>query len=681
MPGKPNERPLDAHNARPGDGRGASGQALILALIALASAIPRLALGASQFIEYDGYWHIFIAQQDRWRNFWADIGANAHPPLFFLLMKAVLVVTRAHGPLIYRSISLVTGVASVYLVGRIAWKITNSDVRAYQTALAYGLALPAIIISCEVRSYMLGAFFVLLSFDCLVDLTRMEKPAAETRLRIGFAAWTILACLSHYYAFFYAGAAMLLLIARRRANWKTEAATCAPVVASILALYFLHARKLAVVLAHLLPFYLNGAEHESAAAFLVRNWKNLLNLFSPFTIGTNAAALGMLVLAIGSGIWLARSLTVRIAALMLGMIALAGLAGKYPFGGDLRQQYLLFPFLVLCAAILVERIAGMMSRFVPPYGRTTANFIVIAAIVWISAVQYNGYPKVSKDIGSDEMRIFNRLEPAPKAVFLDQYNLILFYISHHMWKWTSEKPPQPIAGTDVYRLRRGGEEMVVFRDKTDWNIDPTDPAVFARLAQCIRAENIPEISVFSPRQSPPREPYSDVRLTRRTLVKDAFDAGLCVNREKMNSVGWYATFRMSGCPPPDVNPLQVTGTFDNDSEDIDYYGKWHHGDFRQAASGTTTYTDTPGASAKLSFEGTEITWVYAQAFNRGIAEVRLDGQSRGEVDLYNPKIGWQMRRTFGGLAAGKHTFEVRVTGRKDAGSTAANVDIDELIAR
>jgi hypothetical protein len=53
----------------------------ILIFIALAAALPRLLLGASQFIEYDGYWHVFIAQQDNWASFWADIYANAHPPL------------------------------------------------------------------------------------------------------------------------------------------------------------------------------------------------------------------------------------------------------------------------------------------------------------------------------------------------------------------------------------------------------------------------------------------------------------------------------------------------------------------------------------------------------------------------------------------------------------------------
>ena len=89
-----------------------------LVFTALAAAVPRLLLGASQYIEYDGYWHIFIAQQDNWNRFWLEIYANAHPPLYFLLLKAALRL--GHSLIVYRSISLLTGIGSVALVGWIA---------------------------------------------------------------------------------------------------------------------------------------------------------------------------------------------------------------------------------------------------------------------------------------------------------------------------------------------------------------------------------------------------------------------------------------------------------------------------------------------------------------------------------------------------------------------------------
>src|SRR5262249_21790624 len=125
--------------------------AIGLALIAIAAAAPRLLLGSAQFIGYDGFWHVFIAQQDRWPAFWADIYANAHPPLFFLLLKPVLHL--GHSLLVYRSISLMAWIASVFPFGWIAHRVLSSDVRAWQSTLVYGLAMPGIIMSCEVRSY------------------------------------------------------------------------------------------------------------------------------------------------------------------------------------------------------------------------------------------------------------------------------------------------------------------------------------------------------------------------------------------------------------------------------------------------------------------------------------------------------------------------------------------------
>lgn len=663
-----------------------------LILIALASAVPRLWLGASQFIEYDGYWHVFIAQQDKWKNFWADIYANAHPPLFFLLLKFLMMFGRS--VLLYRSISIATGVASVFLVGWIAWKVTRSNMRAYQAALAYGLALPGIIVACEVRSYMLSAFFVLISFACLLELAGPENPKFETRWRTGFAACAILACLSHYYAFYYAGAAILLLGIRavfERARWKAEAATCVPVIGSVAMLYLGHARNLATILPHLLPYYFNPAGQETASAFLLRNWKNFINLFSPFAVSANAVAIGILALSLVCLIWLGGlqqkwepAWTIRITAIMLAGFALSGLAGKYPFGGDLRQQYLLFPFLVLCAAIVVERLAGPAGRFVPVYPRDVLNGVAIVAIIWMSAVQFERYPKVTTNVGADRMAVFDRIEPAPTAVYLDQYNLIMFFIFHHNWRWKSIEPQPPLDGTDVYRLTRGRDEMLVFRDKNDWNIDPDDPAVFGKLAQTLRAEKTqtdktPEISVFSARQVPPRPPFSDLKLVRRTMVKDAADAGMCVQRFAVNAVGWYATLRSSNCTGVSVHPPQVTGTFRSDSEDIDYAGNWSRGTFAQAASGTETFSNSPGAVFRLEFEGTKITWVYAKAYNRGIAAIKLDGVTRGEADLYSPKIGWQSRTAFGDLKPGKHVFEVTVSGRKDTAATDRYVDVDELI--
>jgi len=277
------------------------------------------------------------------------------------------------------------------------------------------------------------------------------------------------------------------------------------------------------------------------------------------------------------------------------------------------------------------------------------------------------------------MAVFDRLEPMPAAVYLDQFNLITFFTFHHDWRWSSLQPQPSIPGIDVYRLRRGPEQMLVFRDKTEWNLEPDDAGVYGKLAQCLRALKIRDLSVFSARQTPPKPPFADVKLMKRTIVTLASGSAVCVQRMTVNQVGWYATFRPANCAPIDVHPLQVKGTFDDVSQDIHYAGAWSHGSFPFAAGGTVMYSNSPGSVARLSFEGSEITYVYSRAFNRGIAEVKLDGIPRGEIDLYSPKIVWQARTVFGDLSPGKHTFEVIVSGRKDSPATDRYVDVDALI--
>jgi hypothetical protein len=130
-----------------------------------------------------------------------------------------------------------------------------------------------------------------------------------------------------------------------------------------------------------------------------------------------------------------------------------------------------------------------------------------------------------------------------------------------------------------------------------------------------------------------------------------------------------------------LKPYRVTGTFDGTSAEIQYTGPWTRGPYPDAVDGTLSYSNDPGASARLSFKGTEITWVYALAGNRGIGSVKIDGIPRGDIDLYSPTIIWQSRTTFAGLAQGKHTFEVTVSGLKDDPATDRYIDVDALVVR
>jgi hypothetical protein len=71
--------------------------------------------------------------------------------------------------------------------------------------------------------------------------------------------------------------------------------------------------------------------------------------------------------------------------------------------------------------------------------------------------------------------------------------------------------------------------------------------------------------------------------------------------------------------------------------------------------------------------------VFTRAPNRGIAEIVIDGERKSTVDLYSPTVEWQSKAEYCCLAKGRHTIEVRVTGKRSKDATVANVDLDSFV--
>jgi hypothetical protein len=83
--------------------------------------VPMLILGNSEYINYDGYWHLFIATQDSWRQFVTEFRADAHPPLYLAALRAAAAI--GHSRLLLRAPSIIPGAVGVYVLGRIGEKI------------------------------------------------------------------------------------------------------------------------------------------------------------------------------------------------------------------------------------------------------------------------------------------------------------------------------------------------------------------------------------------------------------------------------------------------------------------------------------------------------------------------------------------------------------------------------
>ena len=532
---------------------GAVPRDLFLIAVCLIAAIPTLYLAAHQFVEYDGYWHVFIAQQDNFQAFWWEYMHNDHPLLFYLLLKVMVNLGRT--VLIYRAISVLSALGSIYVLGKIVQKLSSSAFTAPLTALAFGLATPTLEIAISVRSYMLSTFFLLVSFYFFLDLLPGNRPVPR-RSRVWFALGAILAVCSHYFAFFYVGACVLLLIgfwmARAPRSWKAlldYGLTFLPIFVVMACLYLFHIRFNKTNLNHVVGYLL--VPGESKIKFLLRNLHSIFNFFSPLQIASRGAfekvAAALAVVVAGSAA-LARGRArapLFMFLIILGELALGGLLDRYPFGGFLRQQFIVFPFAALTAGMCLDRLLTAMRA--PRASWATAALVGVAVLA-ISVSRFNAYPKLFIDLFGREMSMFDAAIPAPDAVYVDQFNLIAFFAHHDTWRWHYlEKLPMD---TDVeeYSLARNGRRMELLRDKFRWNFDFSDPTLFHDIAEELRSARLRTLAVFCVHQVPGRRTPAQQDAFEQQAFSLAGAQHLQIRKFVPDGLNVYAEFALASQP-------------------------------------------------------------------------------------------------------------------------------------
>jgi len=109
---------------------------------------------------------------------------------------------------------------------------------------------------------------------------------------------------------------------------------------------------------------------------------------------------------------------------------------------------------------------------------------------------------------------------------------------------------------------------------------------------------------------------------------------------------------------------------------IVYSGNWYTNDGAANTGGHAVLTNTRGARASITFNGTGISWIGVADAYAGLATVYLDG-SMQVINTYNPISQYQkVLFRAGGLAPGVHTFSIEITHERGAGTDGSWVWID-----
>ncbi len=478
-----------------GDG---PGPAWRFALILAAALGLRLFFALTHPVDYNAYWHVFIA-----RNLRREYGGLAHPPLFLVLLKLADAVR--HSSLAYQSVSLLSGLGVVVLTRSILLRLRASASAADLGALTMAVAQPAVILSCGVQSYMLAAFFIFASFLPYIDLAGPDLP--RPRRAASFAVLVSLGLLTEYYTAFYLAAAALapVLVAACRPAYRAalrtdlprrirlHVAAFAPPAAVAAAVYLVLARPWVQKFNTIPQFYFQP-DRETAAAFLVRNLWNLFNTFAPVTVWSPRPAavllLGFVVVAFALAVSDprreasadARGLPAGVLVLLLGIGIALGLKGPYPFGGLMRQQFLYFLFAIPAGFVAFDRLLRGVDR-------ARARAAIAAAGAALLVLNLAWHRRDFRNLGhvdfTKQARAFDRLFPDAEVLHVDQLNLIGFFMTHDDWRWrfAGRDPRNPLV--ERYVLEKDGRRLTLVAHRDSWNFDFHDPKLYERLRSAL----------------------------------------------------------------------------------------------------------------------------------------------------------------------------------------------------
>src|SRR5215216_2866580 len=109
---------------------------------------------------------------------------------------------------------------------------------------------------------------------------------------------------------------------------------------------------------------------------------------------------------------------------------------------------------------------------------------------------------------------------------------------------------------------------------------------------------------------------------------------------------------------------------------IIYSGNWYTNDAAANTGGHAVLTNTRGARASITFNGTGINWIGVADAYAGLATLYLDGAMQ-VINTYNP-ISQYQKALFqaNGLAPGLHTFSIEVTHERGPGTDGSWIWID-----
>lgn len=115
------------------------------------------------------------------------------------------------------------------------------------------------------------------------------------------------------------------------------------------------------------------------------------------------------------------------------------------------------------------------------------------------------------------------------------------------------------------------------------------------------------------------------------------------------------------------------GVYDDAGGEIQFQGTWEEATIAGPYANTLKYTNAPGASASLTFQGMQVSLIYSKHTTRGPISIQIDNEEPVLLNTYGTSLQWQHRWDSPDLSEGVHTITLSQPGG------TAYIDVDALI--
>ena len=512
---------------------------LILAGLTVYITVVTINYSLATTMGYDEHWHLYVATVSPLWKMVLAASSDFHPPVYYLPLR--LLTKMGIDPFWSRLAAVIPTILSVplwyFLLRKLRVNIPTALTATLVLATAYSFQHMGVLI----RSYAPTAFLLLVGLWFWLDLlpgTR-GKPSRWSAV-MSLLFFTLAIGFLYAAAFFTSavfGATLLVMAVNRDArqtiwdNWRRYSGF--PEWFAFFGFHLLailwFAMTWGVHMNDDIPFHVSQFGYQAGEpmlAFLHQGMRFELDLLTPLgTLGNLGLDIGMglllVVIATLAAINLRRgnsgaAVTALAAALLLAILALLALTGKYPFGGELRHQYLMFPLLLLLLPLAVD----LLWRWWPA---TWARAIILLTVIGIALAnaytvrQTQQVPEApaTEQWGAEYQALFSHGRDEPVLV-----NAYVFYptytnrLPHGVWYRSSYQqapqgyytPPQdwssitaPWTPYEEYGAYSDDDQLLVFiRDRYRFHIPPLADAVFfAQMRGILKAMGKDTISILS----------------------------------------------------------------------------------------------------------------------------------------------------------------------------------------